>query len=337
MITNSKRNSQPNQTKKNNKKNYHQDGKCIESGDQNKTYDQSEDFITKNSKRNSQDRGHHAANHQKNYEKTSLQEGQHIELGYQNETYDQSENLITNLRRSSQDYIDDHHAGNPSKKNNEKTFRKEGDRRQSCDQHKNGQQPNENKKDFIQNASSIVTTQRNVFTTFTSPTSNDSLDKQKEMLDKKATKSTSKKKPVSSRIDTPRSPAYPNESNDFGDLCFGPPGPVEESLSLLTTEEQKGSTESNKLPKAIPFEYPCFSCEFQTNNGDEYFCHVKEVHQPHVYKGASKEDNELERYFKEGNKPTVYKFNKKVNDMELKEVIIPGNGFCFVSSVLITL
>ena len=51
--------------KKNNEKTYRHDGQGIESGDQNKTYDQSEDLIMKNSKRNSQDRGHHAANHQK--------------------------------------------------------------------------------------------------------------------------------------------------------------------------------------------------------------------------------------------------------------------------------
>ena len=200
--------------------------------------------------------------------------------------------------RSSWDYIDDHHSGNPSKKTNEKTFRKEGDCRQSCDQHKNGQQPNKNEKDFIQNESFIITTQRNVFTTFMSSTSNDSLDKEKETLLKKATKSTSRKKADSSRIDTPPSLTYPNEGNDLGDLYFGPPEAEPLAERSFTTEEQRGSTKSKELRKATPFKYSCFSCEFQTNNGDEYCCHVKEAHQPHVYKGALKEDNELQRFFK---------------------------------------
>ena len=42
-------------------------------------------------------------------------------------------------------------------------------------------------------------------------------------------------------------------------------------------------------------------------------------------------------FLKIAKKKTISKFNEKIDEMELIKIDIPGNGFCFVSSVLITL
>ena len=42
-------------------------------------------------------------------------------------------------------------------------------------------------------------------------------------------------------------------------------------------------------------------------------------------------------FFENNKQPTVYRFNKMLSSNNLREVKIPGNGFCFLSALLVTL
>lgn len=88
-----------------------------------------------------------------------------------------------------------------------------------------------------------------------------------------------------------------------------------------------------------PPEFSCFLCEFQTGNCDDFSNHMKDVHQPYCERGESEElVDPLDLLFHEHNmKPSLYRFKKTLTDNNLVEIEIPGNGFCFVSSLLITL
>ena len=87
--------------------------------------------------------------------------------------------------------------------------------------------------------------------------------------------------------------------------------------------------------------YSCHMCTFSSNTSEEYSMHFENTYQvdQHLKPGMMGVNNHPIRIlFRESNNLlTVTKFNKMKSDQKFKEIETPGNGFCFVSSLLVAL
>ena len=118
------------------------------------------------------------------------------------------------------------------------------------------------------------------------------------------------------------------ESFDF-DAPQGQSSPV----NAESCEETGGETVS---------QYHCpFQCGLETSQPSLMQCHIMEKHTSAEQKSTTptvKESNEIRKTFMENTHGiTVYKFNKLISENCLQEVKIPGNGYCYISALLITL
>ena len=83
--------------------------------------------------------------------------------------------------------------------------------------------------------------------------------------------------------------------------------------------------------------FSCHECNFETEDTDVFTSHIKDIHQTHVTRGNTTVSDPVMDFFKENKEPSVYKFNKMLASNNLQEIKIPENGFCFISSLLVTL
>ena len=83
--------------------------------------------------------------------------------------------------------------------------------------------------------------------------------------------------------------------------------------------------------------FSCHECNFETQDSAVFTSHFKDIHQTHVQRGKRTVSDPVMTFFENNKQPTVYRFNKMLASNNLHEVKIPGNGFCFLSALLVTL
>ena len=83
--------------------------------------------------------------------------------------------------------------------------------------------------------------------------------------------------------------------------------------------------------------FSCHECNFETQDSAVFTSHFKDIHQTHVQCGKRTVSDPVMTFFENNKQPTVYRFNKMLTSNNLHEVTIRGNGFCFLSALLITL
>ena len=105
-------------------------------------------------------------------------------------------------------------------------------------------------------------------------------------------------------------------------------------VSVMDTEMEK------HLALHIP-TYSCHMCTFSCHDGEEFSSHFALTHQidQHLKPGmVGVKHHPIRILFRDSeNLLTVTKFNRMKKNEHLKEVEIPGNGYCFVSSLMVTL
>lgn len=88
-------------------------------------------------------------------------------------------------------------------------------------------------------------------------------------------------------------------------------------------------------------KYSCHLCTFTCKAAEEFSAHVANVHQleQHLRPGmVAVEDNPIRCKFNNCNNTLTFsQFKTLLNKNKLREVEVPGNGFCFISSLLIAL
>ena len=87
--------------------------------------------------------------------------------------------------------------------------------------------------------------------------------------------------------------------------------------------------------------YSCHMCTFSSNTSEEFSTHFSNTHQVdhHLKPGMMGANiHPIRILFRESNNLlSVTKFNKMKRDQKFKEIETPGNGFCFVSSLMVAL
>ena len=87
--------------------------------------------------------------------------------------------------------------------------------------------------------------------------------------------------------------------------------------------------------------FACHLCTDVFEVPEDVSTHIAEIHQLKQHsssQSSTEESNPIRTIFKKYNMSiTSYKFNRMISNLRLKEVEIPGNGFCFTSAVLVAL
>ena len=89
----------------------------------------------------------------------------------------------------------------------------------------------------------------------------------------------------------------------------------------------------------IPKEFPCHLCDFRTTDRMKHGDHITNTHQIQlkVKDGQEIPSHPLVEAFKSAKKMSHCAFKTLLNKEEFSEVEVPGNGFCFSSSLLVAL
>lgn len=104
---------------------------------------------------------------------------------------------------------------------------------------------------------------------------------------------------------------------------------------LPNIAELKGHLDEFHVPK----DNPCHLCDFTTTDQQKFADHIVRVHQSAQISSDSDpiRVHPLVEAFKETNTLSWYKFSKLLKNENMMEVEVPGNGFCFISSILVGL
>ena len=85
--------------------------------------------------------------------------------------------------------------------------------------------------------------------------------------------------------------------------------------------------------------FPCHLCDFTTTDKDKFAKHIVSWHQvaQAVQEGESILVHPLLEAFSKSTDMAWCSLKKVMNQLDLVEVEVPGNGFCFISSLLVAL
>ena len=103
------------------------------------------------------------------------------------------------------------------------------------------------------------------------------------------------------------------------------------------SEGQEHIYSSHLKQNSSSSSFSCHECNFETLDGAVFTSHIKDIHQTHVQRGKGTVSDPVMTFFEDNKQPNVYRFNKMLRSNSLHEVKIPGNGFCFLSALLVTL
>ena len=89
----------------------------------------------------------------------------------------------------------------------------------------------------------------------------------------------------------------------------------------------------------LPREYPCHLCDFRTTDSQKHKEHITNTHQIDLQlkKGEQMPSHSLVEAFTPNKKMSNSAFKKLLKDHGYVEVEVPGNGYCFLSSLLAAL
>ena len=85
--------------------------------------------------------------------------------------------------------------------------------------------------------------------------------------------------------------------------------------------------------------FPCHLCDFTTTDKDTFANHIVSWHQvaQAVQEGESILGHPLLKVFSKTTDMAWSSLKKVMNQLDLVKVEVPGNGFCFISSLLVAL